>query len=79
LTTRLDQAFAFDLPDPTRRKALEYYRDRAKRGYLSYQVKEGHTPSLYFRTPGTGVMRTRADGQAAAKGKEGAGASDRMW
>ena len=45
--------FRYRLPDPTSRKHLEYYRDSAHRGYLSYTVAEGHGPSLFFRTPGT--------------------------
>ena len=49
----------YDLPDPARRKDLEYYRDIRHRGYLSYQVPPGHTPSLYFKTPGTGIMKSK--------------------
>jgi large subunit ribosomal protein L15 len=48
----------YDLPDPVNRKDLQYYRDIRHRGYLSYQVPPGHTPSLYFKTPGTGVMKS---------------------
>lgn len=43
--------YRYRLPDPVRRKDLEYYRDAAKRGYLSHTVKEGHGPSLYFKNP----------------------------
>lgn len=39
------------LPDPAGRKAIEYYRDPAHRGYLSYQVAEGQGPSLFFKAP----------------------------
>ena len=39
------------LPDPVSRKAIEYYRDPAHRGYLSYQVGQGQGPSLFFKTP----------------------------
>ena len=42
------------LPDPTSRKAIEYYRDPAHRGYLSHLVPEGQGPSLFFKTPGAG-------------------------
>ena len=45
------------LPDPTSRKDIEYYRDPAHRGYLSYQLEEGQGPSLYFKTPGTGKKK----------------------
>lgn len=49
--------FSYRLPDPTSRKDLEYYRDSAHRGYLSHLVEEGHGPSLFFKTPGTGTRR----------------------
>lgn len=39
------------LPDAISRKAIEYYRDPAHRGYLAYTVEEGRGPSLYFRPP----------------------------
>lgn len=39
------------LPDPVSRKAIEYYRDPAHRGYLSYQVGQGQGPSLFFKAP----------------------------
>jgi large subunit ribosomal protein L15 len=41
--------FQYRLPDPTSRKDLEYYRDPKNRGYLSHTVKEGESPSLYFK------------------------------
>jgi large subunit ribosomal protein L15 len=50
------KTFKYRLPDPASRKDIEYYRDPAHRGYLSYQVKEGHSPSLFFKTPGTGAV-----------------------
>ncbi|KAF2462203.1 ribosomal protein L18e/L15P [Lineolata rhizophorae] len=43
--------FPYRLPDPAGRKDLEYYRDPANRGYLSYMVGEGEGPSLFFKTP----------------------------
>lgn len=45
--------FRYRLPDPTSRKDIEYYRDPAHRGYLSYQVAEGQGPSLFFKLPST--------------------------
>lgn len=53
------RSFYNRLPDPTSRKDIEYYRDPAHRGYLSHLVPEGHGPSLFFRTPGTGKMGVR--------------------
>jgi hypothetical protein len=51
--------FQYALPDPTRRKYIEYYRDVTVRGYLHYQVAPGQTPSLYFRMPGMGPRETK--------------------
>jgi large subunit ribosomal protein L15 len=67
--------FAYRLPDPTSRKDIEYYRDPAHRGYLSHLVEEGHGPSLFFKTPGTGNIRRKSKkaGGAAAKGE------NRIW
>jgi len=59
--------FTYRLPDPTSRKDMEYYRDAAHRGYLSHMVEEGHGPSLFFKTPGTGIRR-KAKKAAAADG-----------
>lgn len=58
------QRYKYRLPDPTKRKDLEYYRDFAKRGYLSQLVEQGHGPSLFFKTPGTG----RKDRKIVQKG-----------
>ncbi len=67
--------FSYRLPDPTSRKDLEYYRDSAHRGYLSHLVEEGHGPSLFFKTPGTGTRRkAKKSGVAAA-----AGESNKLW
>lgn len=67
--------YKYRLPDPTSRKDLEYYRDAAKRGYLSHLVEGGHGPSLFFKTPGTGARKkTKKPGAAAA-----AGESNNLW
>ena len=50
----------YRLPDATSRKAIEYYRDSARRGYLSHAVEEGKGPSLYFRTPAEEKERLKA-------------------
>jgi large subunit ribosomal protein L15 len=52
--------YKYRLPDPAGRKDIEYYRDPKHRGYLSYQVEDGHSPSLFFKTPGSGVARKKA-------------------
>lgn len=43
--------YEYRLPDPTGRKDLEYYRDKQNRGYLAHTVKEGHSPSLFYKSP----------------------------
>lgn len=65
--------YKYRLPDPTARKDIEYYRDSAKRGYLSHQVPEGHGPSLFYKTPGMGVKR-----KAKKTGAKTAG-ENRIW
>lgn len=43
--------FRYRLPDPTKRRDIEYYRDPAHRGYLSHLLKPMEGPSLFFRSP----------------------------
>lgn len=50
--------FRYRLPDPTSRWDMEYYRDPAHRGYLSFQLKEGQSPSLYFKVPGVQKIKS---------------------
>lgn len=40
------------LANPTARKDIEYYRDPKHRGYLSGTLKEGESPSLFWKLPG---------------------------
>lgn len=40
------------LANPTARKDIEYYRDPKHRGYLSDTLKEGESPSLFWKLPG---------------------------
>ena len=69
-----EKQWKYRLPDPVSRKALEYYRDEAHRGYLSHLVEEGQTPSLFFRVPGEGRK-----GVKASKGKVVKGTENRLW
>ena len=62
------------LPDPTSRKDMEYYRDPAKRGYLSYQVGEGQGPSLFFKTPRVADLAKKVNRPRAASAVE-----NRLW
>lgn len=65
------------LPDPVGRKAIEYYRDPAHRGYLSYQVAEGQGTSLFFKAPRPAGM---PDPRKTAKSKRAAAAvANRLW
>lgn len=70
-TSQTAKPFMYRLPDPTSRKDMEYYRDSAHRGYLSHLVPEGHGPSLFFKTPGTGAVRRKVvkSGAEAAANK----------
>ncbi|EMC97913.1 hypothetical protein BAUCODRAFT_31918 [Baudoinia panamericana UAMH 10762] len=66
--------YRYRLPDPSSRKALEYYRDSAHRGYLSHTVAEGQGPSLFFRTPGVTRGGTKT-GATTTKRTD----SNRLW
>ncbi|RHZ55326.1 mitochondrial 54S ribosomal protein uL15m [Aspergillus thermomutatus] len=46
-----EMGYKYRLPDPTRRRDIEYYRDPAHRGYLSHLLKPTEGPSLFFRSP----------------------------
>ncbi|RAK97135.1 mitochondrial 54S ribosomal protein uL15m [Aspergillus ibericus CBS 121593] len=46
-----EMGFKYRLPDPTKRRDIEYYRDPAHRGYLSHLLKPLEGPSLFFRSP----------------------------
>ncbi|GAB7356624.1 hypothetical protein MBLNU459_g7346t1 [Dothideomycetes sp. NU459] len=72
-----EKKYKYRLPDPASRKDLEYYRDPAHRGYLSYLVEEGHGPSLFFKTPGMG--RVAAKRIATKGGKTLAKGENRVW
>ena len=43
--------YLYRLPDPIKRKDLEYYRDPAHRGYLAHTVADGQSPSLFWKVP----------------------------
>ena len=72
LAMRASAMYEYALPDPVKRKDLEYYRDATNRGYLSYLVPPGHTPSLYFKTPGLRATK------AGSKGGD-AKSDNRIW
>lgn len=66
----LEMQYVKRLPDPANRKDIEYYRDPAHRGYLSYQVKEGEGPSLFFKPPIEGAELKERTGKAKAMASE---------
>jgi len=68
--------YRYRLPDPTSRKDLEYYRDSAHRGYLSHLVAEGHGPSLFFKTPGSGKKTHK---KSSAKGGASGVGENKLW
>jgi large subunit ribosomal protein L15 len=43
--------YQYRLPDPTGRSDIEYYRNKDNRGYLAHTVPEGHSPSLFYKSP----------------------------
>ena len=43
--------YLYRLPDPVHRKEIEYYRDPAHRGYLAHLVRDGESPSLFWKVP----------------------------
>jgi len=68
-------AYPYRLPDPTSRKDIEYYRDPAHRGYLSYLVGQGESPSLFFRVPSAAGAKKKA----VQKKKTSGSAENRIW
>jgi large subunit ribosomal protein L15 len=58
--------YRYRLPDATSRKDIEYYRDPAHRGYLSYTVKQGQSASLFFKPPGEAKDRRKQTARRAA-------------
>lgn len=76
LFAKLGTKYKFRLPDATSRKDIEYYRDPAHRGYLSHLVKEGESPSLFFKKPGEAKER-RA--QSARRDAARASADNRLF
>lgn len=71
--------YKYRLPDPASRKALEYYRDSAHRGYLSHTVEEGHGPSLFFKTPGVNKATKKEIDVAAGAEARIRGSENRLW
>lgn len=59
LTASGGKGFMYRLPDPTSRKDIEYYRDPAHRGYLSYQLQESQDPSLFYKPQKIEISRQR--------------------
>ncbi|KAF1835585.1 ribosomal protein L15 [Decorospora gaudefroyi] len=68
--------YKYRLPDATARKDIEYYRDPAHRGYLSYLLKEGESPSLFFKPPGEAKDRKK---QSARREAAKASADNRLF
>lgn len=76
-TQQSHSGFLHRLPDPTSRKDIEYYRDPAHRGYLSYMVGQGQTPSLFFKAPRTGPPTEITSRKS--RGKDTSANENRMW
>jgi large subunit ribosomal protein L15 len=76
LMKQLGAHYKYRLPDATARKDIEYYRDPAHRGYLAYTVKEGESPSLFFKPPGEAKDRKK---QSARRDAAKASADNRLF
>jgi large subunit ribosomal protein L15 len=68
--------YKYRLPDATARKDIEYYRDPAHRGYLNYMVKQGESPSLFFKPPGEAKDKRK---QSARRDAAKASADNRLF
>jgi hypothetical protein len=73
---RLSITYPKALADATSRKDIEYYRDPAHRGYLAYKVKEGESPSLFFKPPGEAKDKKK---QTARRQAAKASADNRLF
>lgn len=58
---KVKEKYKYRLPDATGRKDIEYYRDPAHRGYLAYTIKQGESPSLFFKPPGEAKDRKKVE------------------
>ena len=83
--TQTENPFLYRLPDPTSRKDMEYYRDRAHRGYLSYQVSKRQSPSLFYtsltvqRPGGEEKLQDRHESEQQAPQQKTSAATNLMW
>lgn len=75
---QVGEKYKYRLPDATGRKDIEYYRDPAHRGYLSYMVKKGESPSLFFKVPSKAKGRKDPD-QLARRAAAKASAENRLF
>ncbi|KAH7132620.1 ribosomal protein L18e/L15P [Dendryphion nanum] len=75
-TQVVSNKYKYRLPDATSRKDIEYYRDPAHRGYLAYTVKEGESPSLFFKPPGEAKDKRK---QTAKRQAAKASADNRLF
>jgi large subunit ribosomal protein L15 len=66
LMKQLGTQYKYRLPDATARKDIEYYRDPAHRGYLAHMVKDGESPSLFFKPPGEAKDRRKQNARRDA-------------
>jgi large subunit ribosomal protein L15 len=75
--SQLHAKYKYRLPDATSRKDIEYYRDPAHRGYLTHTMREGESPSLFFKKPG--VARDTGSAKSAKKAAAKASAETRLF
>ncbi|KAI4913495.1 hypothetical protein J4E90_005212 [Alternaria incomplexa] len=73
---QIGSKYKYRLPDATARKDIEYYRDPAHRGYLNYTMKDGESPSLFFKPPGEAKDRKK---QSARRDAAKASADNKLF
>ncbi|RYN43198.1 hypothetical protein AA0113_g8248 [Alternaria arborescens] len=73
---QIGSKYKYRLPDATGRKDIEYYRDPAHRGYLNYLMKDGESPSLFFKPPGEAKDRKK---QSARRDAAKASADNKLF
>lgn len=76
LMKQIGSQYKYRLPDATGRRDIEYYRDPAHRGYLAYTMKEGESPSLFFKPPGEAKDRKK---QSARRDAAKASADNKLF
>lgn len=77
--------YQYRLPDPTKRKDIEYYRDKANNGYLAHTLGDGESPSLFYESDVEAERKReerkkkKNEERKMGGGREFAGEGNRLW